>query len=242
VVNRAFADKYMNGSSPIGHQITGAVYNDFLPQGTIRGIVGDAREEGVNTLPAPTVYSCFSAPNPFPNYLVRTHGDPMAAVETIRRKIHELEPARSVYGFAPLQDHLDETSSENRLRTMLLTLFAATAISLACIGLYGTLSYLGRLRQREVGVRLALGAMRSQIVARFLVQGIRVAVVGCFAGMALGVAMTRFLAGMLYGVSPLDPGTYAGVICLILSVAALACLIPALRAARVQPVEVLREE
>ena len=242
VVNRAFADKYMNGSSPIGHQITGAVYNDFLPQGTIRGIVGDAREEGVNTLPAPTVYSCFSAPNPFPNYLVRTHGDPMAAVETIRRKIHELEPARSVYGFAPLQDHLDETSSENRLRTMLLTLFAATAIPLACIGLYGTLSYLGRLRQREVGVRLALGAMRSQIVARFLVQGIRVAVVGCFAGMALGVAMTRFLAGMLYGVSPLDPGTYAGVICLILAVAALASLIPALRAARVQPVEVLREE
>ena len=162
--------------------------------------------------------------------------------ETIRRKVHELEPARSVYGFAPLQDHLDEASSENRLRTMLLALFAATAISLACIGLYGTLSYLGRLRQREVGVRLALGAMRSQIVARFLMQGLRVAAVGCFAGLSLAVGLTRFLRGMLYGVSPLDPGTYAGVICLILAVAALASLIPALRAARVQPVEVLREE
>ena len=242
VVNRAFANQYLNGSSAIGHQITGAVYNDFLPQGTIRGIVGDAREEGVNTQPAPTVYSCFSAPNPFPNYLVRTNGDPMAMAETIRRKVHELEPARSVYGFAPLQDHLDEASSENRLRTMLLALFAATAISLACIGLYGTLSYLGRLRQREVGVRLALGAMRSQIVARFLMQGLRVAAVGCFAGLSLAVGLTRFLRGMLYGVSPLDPGTYAGVICLILAVAALASLIPALRAARVQPVEVLREE
>jgi ABC-type lipoprotein release transport system permease subunit len=242
VVNRAFANQYLNGSSAIGHLITGAVYNDFLPQGTIRGIVGDAREEGVNTQPAPTVYSCFSAPNPFPNYLVRTNGDPMAMAETVRRKVHELEPARSVYGFAPLQDHLDEASSENRLRTMLLALFAATAISLACIGLYGTLSYLGRLRQREVGVRLALGAMRSQIVARFLMQGLRVAAVGCFAGLSLAVGLTRFLRGMLYGVSPLDPGTYAGVICLILAVAALASLIPALRAARVQPVEVLREE
>jgi predicted permease len=242
VVNRAFANQYLNGSSAIGHLITGAVYNDFLPQGTIRGIVGDAREEGVNTQPAPTVYSCFSAPNPFPNYLVRTNGDPMAMAETVRRKVHELEPARSVYGFAPLQDHLDEASSENRLRTMLLALFAATAISLACIGLYGTLSYLGRLRQREVGVRLALGAMRSQIVARFLMQGLRVAAVGCFAGLSLAVGLTRFLRGMLYGVSPLDSGTYAGVICLILAVAALASLIPALRAARVQPVEVLREE
>jgi putative ABC transport system permease protein len=84
--------------------------------------------------------------------------------------------------------------------------------------------------------------MRSQIVARFLMQGLRVAAVGCFAGLSLAVGLTRFLRGMLYGVSPLDSGTYAGVICLILAVAALASLIPALRAARVQPVEVLREE
>ncbi len=88
-----------------------------------------------------------------------------------------------MYAFAPLQEHLDDASSENRLRTMLLTIFAATAILLACIGLYGTLSYLGRLRQREVGVRLALGAMRNQIVARFLMQGLRAAVIGCAAGL-----------------------------------------------------------
>ena len=242
MVNRAFADKYMGDTLALGHQVSGAVYNDFLPEGIIRGIVGDAREEGLNTQPVPTVYSCFSAPDPFPNYLVRTHGDPMAMAETIRRRIHEIEPSRSVYAFAPLQEHLDEASSENRLRTVLLTLFAAIAILLACIGLYGTLSYLGRLRRREVGVRLALGAMRNQIVARFLMQGLRVAVIGCAAGLALGLGLSHFIGSMLYGVSALDPATYVGVILLILLVAGCASLVPALRAAHVEPVQVLREE
>jgi putative ABC transport system permease protein len=242
IVNRAFADKYMGNTPAVGHQLSGAVYNDFLPQGTIRGIVGDAREEGLNTKPAPTVYSCFSAPDPFPNYLVRTHGDPMTMAETIRRRVHEIEPSRSVYAFAPLQEHLDDASSENRLRTLLLTIFAATAILLACIGLYGTLSYLGRLRQREVGVRLALGAMRNHIVARFLFQGLRVAVIGCGAGVALGLGLTHFIGSMLYGVSALDPATYGGVILLIMLVAGCASLVPALRAARVEPVQVLREQ
>ncbi|WP_348263711.1 FtsX-like permease family protein [Telmatobacter sp. DSM 110680] len=242
MVNRAFADKYMGNAMPVGHRLSGAVYNDFLPNGMIRGIVGDAREQGLNTQAVPTVYSCFNAPNPFPNYLVRTQGEPMAMVESIRRKIHEIEPSRSVYAFAPLQDHLDDASSENRLRTMLLTIFASTAILLACIGLYGTLSYLGRLRQREVGVRLALGAMRNQIVAQFVFQGVRVATIGSAAGLALGLGMTHFIGSMLYGVSTLDPVTYASVICLMLAVAACASLVPALRASRVEPVQVLRQE
>ena len=242
IVNRSFVNRYFNGESAIGHKLAEPGTNAFAIQGTIRGVVGDAREEGLNTAPVPTVYFCFNAPDPFPNYLVRTHGDPMAMAETIRRRVHEIEPSRSVYAFSPLQDHLAEASSENRLRTMLLTLFAATAILLACIGLYGTLSYLGRLRQREVGVRLALGAMRNQIVARFLWQGLGVAAIGCAAGLALGIGLSHSISSMLYGVSALDPTTYGGVVCLILVVAACASLIPALRAARVEPVRVLRQD
>lgn len=242
LVNRSFADRYFEGVSPIGHTLAGAVGNDFLGTSAIRGVVADAREESMNEQPVPTAYFCTPAPSPFPNYLVRTHGDSMAMAETIRQKIHEIEPSRSVYGFSTLQDHLDDASSENQLRTILLTLFAATAASLACIGLYGTLSYLGRLRRREVGVRLALGALRSQIVARFLFHGMRVAMMGCIAGLALGFALTRFLTGMLYGVSTLDPVTYTGVAALVLCVASLASLAPALRAARTKPVQVLRDE
>jgi putative ABC transport system permease protein len=242
VVNRSFANLYLNNTPAIGHQLAAAAYNDFQPTGQIRGVVADAREEGLNMQPVPTVYSCFSAPNPFPNYLIRTHGDPMQMAETIRRRIHELESSRSVFGIMPLQEHLNDASSENRLRTTLLTLFAVTAVSLACIGIYGTLSYLGRLRQREVGVRLALGSTRRQIVMRFLMQGLRVALIGCVAGLALGLGLTHFLAGMLYGVSALDPATYCGVTLLILLVAALASLLPAVRVAHVDPMRILREE
>jgi len=242
VVNRAFAERYLGGTSPIGHQLSGASNNDFLAPGIVRGIAGNAREEGINSNPVPTVYSCFSAPTPFPNYLVRTQGDPMIMIETIRRKIHDIEPSRSVYSFAPLQDHLNDASAENRLRTTLLTIFAATAVSLACIGLYGTLSYLGRLRQREVGVRLAVGATRNQIVAQFMLQGLRVAVTGCAIGISLALWLSHFIASMLYGVSAVDPATYAGVVCLILLVGGFASLMPALRASRVEPVQVLREQ
>jgi putative ABC transport system permease protein len=242
VVNRSFANLYLGGTAAVGHTIEQAAYNDFQAAGMVRGIVGDAREQGLNAAPMPTVYSCFSAPNPFPNYLVRTRGAPMQMADAVRRRIHELEPGRSVYAMMPLQAHLEESFSENRLRTRLLSLFALTAVSLACIGLYGTLSYLGRLRQREVGVRLALGALRRQIIARFLLQGLRATVAGCVAGLALALACSRFLTSMLYGVSAVDPATYAGVVIFVLLVAAVASLAPAVRAARVDPVRVLREE
>ncbi len=242
VVNRSFANRYFGGASMIGHQLSQVENNIYSIQGTIRGVVGDAREQGLNVAPVPTMYFCFSAPNPFPNYLIRTQGDPMQMADAIRRRIHELEPSRSVYAIMPLQEHLDDAFSENRLRTLLLTFFAATAVSLACIGLYGTVSYLARMRQREVGVRLALGAMRGRIVAGFVLQALRVVAVGCLAGLALGVGMTHFIAGMLYGISTLDPATYSGVVLLILFVAALAALLPAARVARIEPVRILREE
>lgn len=241
VVNRAFADRYMSGAA-VGHVLTPATNNQFQPPATVRGIVGDAREEGINQPAPPTVYTCYSAPTPFPNYLVRTHGNAMAMADAIRRRIHELEPSRSVYGMSLLQEHLDDSFAENRLRTWLLTVFAAAAVGLACIGLYGTLSYLGRLRRREVGVRLALGALRSRIVAQFLMQGLRVTALGCGAGIALGIATGRLLRGMLYGVTPLDLPTYAGTVGIIVLVAALALLVPALRAARVEPAQVLRQD
>jgi putative ABC transport system permease protein len=242
LVNRAFANLYLNGDSAVGHVIEPATSGDFQAAGTVRGIVGDAREEGLNQPPAPTVYSCYSAPTPFPNYLIRTNGEPMSMADAVRRRIHELEPARSVYAVMPLQQHLSDAFTEDRVRTLLLTVFALSAVALACIGLYGTLSYLVRLRQREVGVRLVLGAMRGQIVGRFLLQGVRVAAIGCAAGIAAAVGLSRFLRGMLFGVSAADPATYLGVVAVILAIAVLASLVPALRAAWVQPVKILREE
>jgi putative ABC transport system permease protein len=173
---------------------------------------------------------------------VRTHNAPMTMAETIRRQLRDIEPMRSAYDFAPLEQHFSDALAENRLRTILLTFFAATALSLACIGVYGTLSYNVNVRQREVGLRLALGARRSQIVKQFLWQGFAVCILGCIAGFLLAAASSRVLAGLLYGVSPSDVPTLSAVILLVLIVAAAASLIPAVRASRVDPMQVLREE
>jgi putative ABC transport system permease protein len=210
--------------------------------GEIRGIAADAREAALTKAPVPTVYWCASAPVPSPNYLIRTRTEPMAMAEAVRRKIHDLEPGRSVFEISTLEQHLSDVSGENRLRTLLLSLFALTAVSLACVGLYGTLSYFVSVRRREVGLRLALGALQGEIVRRFLFQGLGVSLLGCTAGLLLAAASTRVLSGMLYGVGTLDPATFAGVTLMVTLVAAAASLFPALRASRVEPMRVLREE
>jgi len=242
VVNRSFANRYFPDSSPIGYHLQSNPANEFMKPGEIRGIVGDAREEGLDRAAQPAVYWCFNAPTPDPNYLIRTHGDPMAMASVVRRKIHEHEPSRSVFNLMPLDDHLNERLEDTRLRTILLTLFALTAISLVSIGLYGTISYLGRMRRREVGLRLALGALPRQIVGLFLLQGVSVTIAGCLIGLLIGAGMSRLLKGMLYGVSALDPATYAGVVLLTVLIAAAASFFPARNGARVDPTEILREE
>jgi putative ABC transport system permease protein len=242
LVNRSFANRYLRQVTPIGSHLSTIAQDVVMPGAVVRGIVGDAREDGVNTAPSPTVYPCVSAPTPSPWFLVRTHSDPMSLADTIRLKFHQVEPARSAFGLSPLEDHLSDALTENRLRTSVLTFFAGTAISLACLGLYGTLSYLGRMRRREMGLRLAIGATRLQIVATLLAQGLRTAGIGCLAGLAMGLAASHLLQGMLYAVRPTDPETYAAIVLLVVLVASLACLGPALRAATTDPAAVLREE
>jgi ABC-type antimicrobial peptide transport system permease subunit len=208
----------------------------------LTGIVADARERALNLEPEPTVYSCISAPSPFPHFLVRTTGEPAAAAGAVRARIRELEPLRSVYDIEPLEERIGSAYTDNRLRTTLLTAFAASALLLACLGVYGTLSYLVGLRRREVGLRLALGAGRAGILRQFVWQGTRVAAVAAALGLALYAAASRALSGMLFGVEPTDPATLVAVLVVVMTVAVLASLIPALRAAFLQPMQVLREE
>lgn len=242
MVNRSFADTYLGGQPGIGRHIE-ALDNSFLKSAEIRGVVGDARELGLNRAAAPVVYWCWNSPMPDPNYLVRTTGDdPTTMAQTLRQRIHEIEPSRSVFNITPLTDHLDDAFAENRMRTVLLAFFAATAISLACVGLYGTLSYSLTLRRREVGLRLALGAARGEILKRVLLEGAGVAAAGCVAGCLVALAFGRTMAGMLYGVTPYDPITLVTVIGAVMVVALVASLVPAIRASHVEPMQVLREE
>jgi predicted permease len=241
MVNRSFAHAYFGGTNVIGRHLL-QPGNAWVPASEIRGVVGDAREMGLERNPVPTVYWCFGANAPGGYFLVRVHGEPQAMSETIRRRIHELEPSRSVYDMTPLESQISDAYAENRLRTILLVFFGLTAVSLACVGLYGTISYLVNVRRREVGLRLALGAMRGRIVRQFLSQGVRISVLGCVAGSILAIASGQLISGMLYGVSTTDAATLSGVGAIVLAVSILASLLPALRASRLDPMQVLRDE
>jgi putative ABC transport system permease protein len=241
MVNRTFAARYLSDRpSPIGLHLTDA--SPGASPRRITGVVADARERGLDRDPAPTVYSCFNAPNPTPYFLLRTHGDPLALAQTVRLTVKDVSPLRSVYDVAALEERIDGAFAENRLRTWLLVLFAATALSLAAIGLYGTVSYAVGLRRREIGLRLALGARRGEVIRQFLRQGLRVVALASVVGLALSAALKNLVAGMLYGVAASDPATLAGVITGVAAVTTLAVLVPAVRAALIEPMQVLRDE
>jgi putative ABC transport system permease protein len=241
MVNRAFADRYLaRRPSVSGFHLANP--NANVPPGRIAGLVGDVRESGLDRAPGPTVYFCSSAQAPTPYFLVRTQADPAAIVQAVRLKLKELEPLRAVYDIAPLETRIGDAFAQNRLRTTLLASFATTALAIACVGLYGTVSYAVGRRRRESALRLALGALRRDIVRQFVAQGLRIAGIACVCGLVLCVALARALSGMLYGVSPLDPATLSSVAGIVLVVTTLAALIPAMRAAFVQPMRALREE
>jgi putative ABC transport system permease protein len=236
MVNRRFADRYFSGRSVVGLHLAANTPD------RITGVVGDARELGSDRDPVPTVYSCFTAPNPAPWFMVRTDGDPLAAAGAIRVRLKQLEPLRPVYDIAPLERRIADAYAQSYMRTVLLTLFAVTALALVSAGVYGTLSYAVSLRRREVALHLALGALRRTVVQRLLGATLRVVGVGCASGLILALIFTRSLSAMLYGVSPWDPATLTGVIAIVVVVAATAALIPAVRAAFVQPMRALRED
>jgi len=239
VVNQVFATRYLSGRSPLGLGLS----SRGTPQGRIVGVVGDAREFGLDREPTPTIYSCATAiAYPPPAVFLRTHGEPMSVVGSVRQRLKQIAPERSVYDVRPLDERMGAEYAQGRLRTALLVIFASAALSLVCLGIYGTLNYIVSLRRREVGLRVALGALSSAIVAQFVAQALRIVGIACAAGLVLSFGFARALSGLLYGVSPFDPLTLAGVIVLVVGVGAIAAFLPALRASRIDPMEALREE
>jgi predicted permease len=240
MVNQRFIDLYLGGAVAVGAQISKSL--PFPGSGTIAGVVGNSRERGLDREPAPTVYFCENWGNPNSYFLLRTRGEPATIVQDVRLRLRELEPLRAVYNIAPLDEQIDGAFADERMRAVVLASFAATALALACFGLYGTLSYMLSLRRREVGLRMAVGARGGDIAAQFVGKTLRVVALACAAGVALSFAFSRLLQGMLIGVSPTDVRTIAAVVALVVAVGVLAALVPAVRAARIEPMRVLREE
>ena len=174
--------------------------------------------------------------------VLRTKGDPTAVMGPVRRSVEALDPGEVIYGVETMENVVSSSFAARRLSMILLGVFAALALVLACVGIYGVVSYLVGQRTHEIGVRMALGAQRSDVLRLVLGQGARMALIGVTIGIAAALGLTRLMANQLFGVTAHDPLTFADVAILLLIVAVIACYIPARRAMRVDPMVALRYE
>jgi ABC-type antimicrobial peptide transport system permease subunit len=173
---------------------------------------------------------------------VRTEADPMKLVPSVRAMVSQMDRNLPVTKILTETDQIDRLIFNERLVARVSGVFGALALLLACIGLYGLISYEVARRTQEIGIRAALGAERSDVLRLVLIQGMRLSLAGATIGLLLALALTRYTKDMLFGVKAADPLTFAGVIVLLLGVTLLACFVPARRAMRVDPVVALRYE
>ena len=244
VVSRAFVKAYLSGENPIGKRIrfTYSAQNPFLE---IVGVAGDTASIDIAAPPPAIVYTANDqGPSTYVSYLVRTAGEPAAFVGTARAALHEMDPQLPMIQPQSLEQIANQSPSVflRRYPSYVIGSFAALALILAVVGLYGLISHMVLQRTREIGIRVALGAQRRDILRMVLRQGI----VATFAGVAIGIvaalALTRLLSSLLFGVTPGDWATFLSVAALLLVVAVVACSIPARRATRVDPIVALRYE
>ena len=242
IINDTFARKYFPGANPIGRKITIDMKDTNVPSEII-GIAGDVHGAQLSAAPWPTIYW------PYPELaytsmtiVVRAQRNPLALVPAVREIVRGIDPDEPVSNVATMDHLISDSVARSRFSTLLLSIFAALAIALACIGIYGVMAYATAQRRNEIGIRMALGAQRSDILRLIVGQGARLALLGAGIGVVGGLALARLLASQLYAIAPNDPLTFAAATLLLVSVALTACYVPARRAMRVDPMVALRYE
>jgi ABC-type antimicrobial peptide transport system permease subunit len=173
--------------------------------------------------------------------LVRVSGSPRSVERAAVAAVRAVDPEQSVSGVMPLTDYLSESVADRRFLTLLLGFFAALALVLASVGIYGVVAFGVAERRREIGIRTALGARPADVLALFLARALRLSAIGMLAGGVAALGLSRLIASLLFGVGPSDPATFGGVALLLTAVVLAACVIPARRALRVDPNSILRE-
>lgn len=245
VVTENFARKYFPNENPIGKHIKPGLGDGYTSEvmREIVGVVGDIHRRRLTSGTRPEYYLPYSQATVGPPTLViRTAGDPTALVNSVRGEVAAMDRNVPVFEVHTYEDLVSRSAAQPRFQSMLLTCFAALALVLSAIGLYAVLSYMVAQRTLEIGVRMALGARRTDVLTLILRRGLGLALVGLFFGMVLSVILTRYLASMLYNVKPLDPVTLLSVTAILLFVSVLASTAPAWRAARLDPMKTLRDQ
>ena len=245
IINEAFAKKYFPMENPIGKHIQVRLGDDVFEQSIreVVGVVGDLKQKGLTAAAEPQYFLPYAqavVTNPY--LVVRTSGEPAGMEAGIRAAVHEMDKSVPVYQVATLEDYVSKSAAGPRFQTFVLSCFGTIALVLAAIGLYGLLSYIVVQRTLEIGVRMALGAQKRQVLGMIVRRGVKLALMGAAAGLAISAMVTRLLSGMLYGVRPFDPATFITMTLLLLVVSAAASSLPAYRAARMDPMQTLREQ
>ncbi len=234
MVNQRFADVYAGGRGVIGRHVLGS---------EIVGVIGDIREDSAAAPPYPYIYECASGGNwPDPEYLVRTSGDSRETIRSIREVVRGAAPGRAIFGMQTFEEALSKTLERPRSNARLLALFAAAALLLAAIGLYGLVTQLVNSRRRDLGIRMALGAAPNHLVGSMVGSVVRLIACGILAGAGLMLAARPLLQSLVFGVSGADPAGLIAAAGLLGAVSLVAAFLPARRAAEIDPTESLRAD
>ncbi|HKG80507.1 MAG TPA: ABC transporter permease, partial [Pyrinomonadaceae bacterium] len=242
VINDAMAQQIWPGEDPIGKRLT-----DDGPA-TVIGVVGDVKNYGLLQKPAPEMYAPYTVKNFWPDMrwnmrlLVRSTLDNASIASAVRREVQAVDPGQPIYAVQTMNLVIENTVRDKSLNTTLLSAFAGVSLLLAVIGVYGVMSYTVAQHTREIGIRMALGAQPGTILRLIVGRGLVLVSVGAGIGVVASFGLTRFIENMLFGVTPTDPVTFVAIVALLGLVALLACLIPAQRAMRVDPIVVLRHQ
>ena len=250
VINQAAARTYWpgkdgKGEDPVGKRVhllgrLGRARPDWT---TIVGVIADARTESLADAGIPQMYlDIYQRPAKFLAFYLRGQVDPAAISAQVRTQVQAVDPELPVFRAETLDDVLSSSLSVRRFSMEMVALFAATALLLAGLGIYGTISFLVNEQSREIAIRLALGAQRRDILKMVLRQGLTLAAAGAGVGLVGALIVSHLMAGLLYGVSPYDLSTFAGVTAVLTAVAIAASYVPALRAMRLDPITTLHAE
>jgi len=243
LVSAAFARKYWPGQDAIGKQV-GVPIRAFNM--TVVGVVADVKHVSLREEPGPEIYVPYTQ-KPWPSMqtmhvVVRTKADPASMAGAVRQAIRAVDPEVPVAAVATLDAIAGQAMAQPRFSMLLVGGFGALSLLLACVGLYGSVSYAVTSRTQEIGIRLALGAPKGRLFALVLGHGVRITALGIAIGVALALVVLRTMASFLYGVDSTDPATFGVLSFVLLAVAMLACYVPARRAMRVDPLVAMRSE
>ena len=240
IVNQTFVRRFLEGRNPIGLHLGGTTPSGNKVEREIVGVVADAKYDDLRKPLEPTAYIPLQEGEAY--FALRTSTKPEALIPEVRRIVGALDDNLPLFDMRTQTQTIDRLLFNERLVAKLSSLFGALALILACVGLYGLLSYEVARRTREIGIRTALGAQRREIFRLVLFQGLTLAMVGALVGIGAAIGVTRYLGSLLYGIRATDPATFVIIAFLLIAVALLACYIPSRRAIRVDPLVALRYE